>query len=70
MKAPLNKRKAAELNGFPITQLPHMPGESSQGLPPQILLVIGDLDDNWHLEDLLQPDIEHEGDEVAQVERF
>ena len=41
-----------------------------QGSPPQILLVICDLNDNGYLEDLLEPDIEHEGDEVTQMKRF
>ena len=40
----------------------------SQATPPQELLVIGELDDEGHLEGVLQPLGEHEGDQVAQVQ--
>ncbi len=36
--------------------------------PPQILLVISNLDDDGYLEDLLQPDVEHEGNEVPEMQ--
>ena len=38
--------------------------------PPQALLVIGELDDERHLEGALKPLGEHEGDEVTQVQRL
>ena len=42
----------------------------SQATPPQELFVIGELDDEGHLEGVLQPLGEHEGDQVAQVQRL
>ena len=38
--------------------------------PPEELLVVGELDDERHLEGVLQPLGEHEGDEMAQVQGF
>ena len=47
-----------------------MAGGLDKVSPPERLLVIGELDDQGHLEGFLQVLCEHEGDEVAQMQCF
>lgn len=44
--------------------------ELERGLPPEPLLIVRDLDDQWHIKGILEPFGEHERYQVPKMQGF